>query len=64
LIGPEAMKDSVGVARTDLTPSGKVMVRGELWEARALENIRSGTRVRVRQVEGLTLIVEPLEKSR
>ncbi len=62
--GEEGMIDSVGVARTDLTPTGRVWVRGELWEARGLENIPSGAQVRVCQVEGLTLVVERVEKSR
>ena len=62
--GDEGMIDSVGVARTDLRPQGKVMVRGELWDARAKVNVAAGTRVRVILVEGLTLEVEPLPESR
>jgi membrane-bound serine protease (ClpP class) len=62
--GQEGLMDAVGVARTDLTPTGKVLVHGELWEARALENIPNGAQVRVREVQGLTLVVEAVEKSR
>jgi len=63
--GEEGMVGAVGVAETDLQPlglSGKVFVHGELWEARARQPIAKGTRVRVREVEGLTLIVEPTPK--
>lgn len=56
--GEAGMIDAVGVARTDLDPEGKVMVRGEIWDARAQGKILKGTRVRVRGFDGLTLLVE------
>lgn len=56
--GEAGMIGLVGVAYTDLNPAGKVLVRGELWEARARERIPKGARVRVREIEGLTLRVE------
>lgn len=62
--GEEAMVGSTGVAQTDLDPLGKVLVRGELWEARATAKIPRGARVRVRGVDGLTLEVEPAGESR
>lgn len=57
--GDLGMIDSVGVAQTDLAPGGKVFVHGEIWEARAEGNIPKGARVRVREIKGLTLVVEP-----
>jgi membrane-bound serine protease (ClpP class) len=62
--GEAGMIGSIGVARTDLELEGKVFIHGELWEARAQQKILKGTRVRVRQVEGLTLMVEPVSESR
>jgi membrane-bound serine protease (ClpP class) len=62
--GEAGMVDALGVAKTDLEPSGKVLVHGELWDARAEQPIAKGTRVRVREVEGLTLIVESTPKPR
>ena len=62
--GREGMIDLVGVAETDLEPSGKVFVHGELWDARAPAAVAKGARVRVRAVEGLTLVVEPESESR
>jgi membrane-bound serine protease (ClpP class) len=56
--GEAGMIDALGVARTDLDPEGKVMVRGEIWDARAQGKILKGTRVRVRGFDGLTLLVE------
>ena len=62
--GEAAMVDSIGVTRTDLEPDGKVVVHGEIWDARADRKVPKGTRVRVRRVEGLTLVVEPATESR
>ena len=62
--GEEGLVNSIGVARTDLNPEGKVFVHGELWDARAEQHIPPGGRVRVSKVEGLRLIVEPAEESR
>jgi membrane-bound serine protease (ClpP class) len=62
--GEAGMVHSEGVAKTDLAPYGKVLVHGELWDARARQPIAKGTRVRVREVEGLTLVVEPAPEPR
>jgi membrane-bound serine protease (ClpP class) len=59
--GSEGMVGEIGVARTQLTPRGKVFVHGELWNATAGAAVAEGTRVRVREVDGLQLIVEPAE---
>ena len=49
-----------GVAKTDLAPSGVVLVVSEQWTARSRngETIASGRTVRVVSQDGLTLIVE------
>lgn len=57
--GPEGLVDALGIARTDLAPSGKVLVHGELWDARAPHHLPAGHSVRVRSVDGFTLVVEP-----
>ena len=56
--GTEAMIGEVGVARTPLGPDGKIFIRGELWNATAKSAIAEGARVRVRDVQGLRVIVE------
>jgi membrane-bound serine protease (ClpP class) len=48
--GKEGMVGEIGTARTDLAPSGRVFVHGELWEAEAAEPIREGEKVRVVEV--------------
>ena len=45
---------------TDLSPQGKVFVRGEYWDARAEDPLASGEEVRVVGVEGLLLRVRRL----
>ena len=59
--GTEAMVGEIGVARTSVAPSGKVFVHGELWNATADTAIAAGSRVRVRAVEGLRVVVEGIE---
>ncbi|MBZ5542454.1 MAG: nodulation protein NfeD [Acidobacteriia bacterium] len=62
--GEAAMIDSTGIAQTDLDPMGKVLVRGEIWDAHATTKIPRGGRIRVRKIAGLTLEVEPVAESR
>ena len=40
-------------------PAGRVRVRGELWRARCATPAIAGQRMRVKRVDGLTLVVEP-----
>ncbi|MFQ6070817.1 MAG: nodulation protein NfeD [Candidatus Aminicenantales bacterium] len=56
--GKEGLVGEVGIAQTDLRPEGKVFVHGELWNARASENIPKGTEVEVKEVlKNLKLLV-------
>jgi membrane-bound serine protease (ClpP class) len=64
ITGEQGMIGLVGVARTSLTPHGKIFVNGELWNARSALPIAPGTPVIVRKVEGLELEVEPAKASR
>jgi len=63
-MGEAGMIGLLGVAYTDLDPTGKVLVRGELWTARAALRIPQGTRIRVRDLDGLTLQVESAPETR
>lgn len=60
LTGTSALLGEIGTARTSLTPSGKVFIHGEYWQAVGSVNIDIGSKVRVRRVEGLKLYVDPL----
>ena len=54
LIGEE------GVVRKPLMPEGKVFIHGELWRAKAKKALEVETKVRVTEVNGMLLTVEPL----
>ncbi|MGH9577372.1 MAG: NfeD family protein, partial [Terriglobales bacterium] len=58
-VGTETLVGVVGVARTPLSPKGKVLVQGELWDAVSTSSVERGAEVRIRRVEGLVLDVEP-----
>jgi membrane-bound serine protease (ClpP class) len=57
--GEQGMIGMIGIAKSPLTPQGKVFVNGELWNAVALSPVKTGQPVRVRSVHGLTVEVEP-----
>ena len=63
--GIEGLVGIAGQARDPLTPNatGYVLVRGELWRARSRSPVEPGAPIRVLQVDGLTLDVEPLPAS-
>ena len=56
--GTQGLIGEIGVARTELAPSGKVFVHGELWDAHAAGDVHAGDTVRVRAVQGFELEVE------
>jgi membrane-bound serine protease (ClpP class) len=56
--GKQGMIGSVGEARTDIDPEGKVFVQGELWNAHASSRVQMGEQVVVKKIEGLELEVE------
>lgn len=58
--GAQGLIGETGVAKTALSPQGKVFVHGELWDAIASTPLAVGELVRVNKVNGLTLEVAPL----
>ena len=56
--GQQGMVGSIGEARTDIDPEGKVFVQGELWNAHATSRVSMGEHVVVKKIEGLELEVE------
>jgi len=62
--GQQGLVGEIGIAQTPLAPNGKVFVHGELWDAVSTVSIQAGERVVVRQVDGLTLSVEPVAVAR
>ncbi|HLX86560.1 MAG TPA: nodulation protein NfeD [Terriglobales bacterium] len=62
--GAEGLIGKVGVARTALAPAGKVFLDGELWDAVSAINVPLGEHIVVRQIDGLTLRVDPVVENR
>ncbi|MDQ3987504.1 MAG: nodulation protein NfeD [Actinomycetota bacterium] len=62
--GEDGIVGMVGEAKTDIAPEGTVATKGTLWRARTMETgIEAGSKVRVKAMEGLVLLVEPLHES-
>jgi membrane-bound serine protease (ClpP class) len=64
LLGPQAMVGAAAIVRTPLAPGGQIEIRGELWRATLMgppASLPVGAPVRVRAVDGLTLVVEAAE---
>jgi membrane-bound serine protease (ClpP class) len=57
--GVEAMPGRVAIAVEDLKPSGRVRLDGDFWNAVCSSAVPKGTLVRVVEIHGLTLTVEP-----
>jgi len=59
--GLRGMIGSRGIARSDLTPEGKIQIHGELWNAildSDKEVIKKGDKIEVVRVEGMKLVVK------
>ena len=62
-VGAPALVGQTGVARGALSPEGQVLVQGELWRAVVRgAPVEEGCRIRVVDVQGLTLTVEKAGK--
>ncbi|MGB2697758.1 MAG: nodulation protein NfeD [Candidatus Zixiibacteriota bacterium] len=55
--GEKGMIGMTGVARTKLDPEGSVFVHGEIWKAVADQSIKKGEKIKVVEIEDLTLKV-------
>jgi membrane-bound serine protease (ClpP class) len=58
--GEQGLIGEIGIAETALAPAGKVFVHGELWDAVSAIPVSAGDQIVVRQIEGLTLRVDPI----
>jgi membrane-bound serine protease (ClpP class) len=57
--GEQGLIGETGVVQSALSPRGKVVVHGELWDAIASTSLPAGQSVVVRSLDGLTLHVDP-----
>ena len=61
--GQEGLISLRGEVFSRLDPAGKVEVRGELWNARAEQELEVGTEIVVTAVDGMTLHVAPASEA-
>ncbi|MCS6829564.1 MAG: nodulation protein NfeD [Armatimonadota bacterium] len=60
--GMEAMAGALAIARTDISPRGKIFYDGAYWNAVTEgESIKAGERVVIERIEGLTAVVRKQE---
>ncbi len=59
--GTEQLLAETAIALGDFARTGRVRVRGEIWNAVARQAVKQGQRLRIVRVDGLTLEVEPEE---
>ena len=57
--GVEGLVHEIGMARSPISPRGKVFVHGEIWDAVSEEPVSAGEPVEVVAVRNLTLAVRP-----
>jgi len=57
--GSQGLIGEIAVSQSPLSPLGKVLVHGELWDAVSSAEVAAGQSVVVRRVQGLQLQVEP-----
>lgn len=57
-LGAEALVGDTAAVVRACRPNGLVRLHGELWQARCDEGADEGDEVRVREIRGLTLLVE------
>jgi len=62
--GAQGLIGETGIAQTPLSPSGKIFVHGELWDAVSSADVSVGQSVVVRRIDGLLLQVEPVPTAR
>jgi membrane protein implicated in regulation of membrane protease activity len=53
---------SRGRTTTPISPKGYVRIKGELWQASSNSTIDAGVEVAVVGMEGMTLVITPVEK--
>jgi membrane-bound serine protease (ClpP class) len=63
MVGIDALLGQVAIVIKPLEPVGQVLVHGELWQAHSPTPAARDARVRITAVDGLTLMVEPLQRS-
>lgn len=60
--GIEGLIGTTCLVKTDISPRGKVMLRGEIWDAISDEPLKEGDEAEIIRVEGLKLLIKRYKK--
>ena len=60
--GVEELQGSIGIVMNDFDHEGHIYVHSETWQARSRTPLKKGDRVKVKAIEGLVLMVEPVKE--
>ncbi|MEW6455944.1 MAG: nodulation protein NfeD [Acidobacteriota bacterium] len=60
--GEQGMVGEIGEALTDIGESGKTFIHGEIWDACSYQKILKGSKIIVKKINGLKLVVEKFEE--
>jgi membrane-bound serine protease (ClpP class) len=61
--GREGMLGLTGVAVETLDPTGRVRIKGELWNAETIDNkVEKGEKIVVENIDGLNLLVRKIKE--
>lgn len=61
--GREELMGGIGVALEDFDDTGRIRIHSEIWFARSDAPLRKGQQARVIDIDGLTLLVTPVEQT-
>ena len=59
ITGSEGMVGQRGLAKTNLTPKGTIIIHGEMWNGMSEKPVEAGHPIEVTHIDGLTLHVKP-----
>lgn len=64
--GRENLIGRIAIVRSDLAPQGSILLRGEIWSAvlSTPGTVKAGEQVEIAEVNGLTVVVRPVENDR
>jgi len=61
--GEQELIDEIAIAVEGFSKQGRVLIRGEIWQARCKQNVKKDQKLRVKQIDGLILEVVPAKST-
>ena len=61
--GEQELVNEIAIAVEDFSKQGRVLIRGEIWQAKCDQDVKKDQKLHVKQIDGLTLEVIPAENT-